>query len=100
MGRLGREFQGGGGGAVTVRAIGSVGGGTMGQGIAITCGATGLDVALYEKTAERARASVEAIGESARPRHREVAPHRVREEGDPGPGAHGRRPRGSRRPRS
>ena len=49
---------------MTVRAIGLVGGGTMGQGIAITCGAAGLDVILYEKTAEHARASVEAIGES------------------------------------
>jgi len=29
---------------VTVRAVGLVGGGTMGQGIAVTCAAAGLDV--------------------------------------------------------
>jgi 3-hydroxybutyryl-CoA dehydrogenase len=49
---------------VTIRTVGLVGGGTMGQGIAITCGAAGLDVLLYEKTPEQARASVEAIAES------------------------------------
>jgi 3-hydroxybutyryl-CoA dehydrogenase len=48
---------------MTVRAVGLVGGGTMGQGIAIACGAAGLDVLLYEKSGEQARASVEAIGE-------------------------------------
>jgi 3-hydroxybutyryl-CoA dehydrogenase len=49
---------------VTIRAVGLVGGGTMGQGIAITCGAAGLDVILYEKTPEQARASVDGIGEA------------------------------------
>jgi 3-hydroxybutyryl-CoA dehydrogenase len=49
---------------VTIRAVGLVGGGTMGQGIAIACGAAGLDVLLYEKTPEHARASVGGIAES------------------------------------
>jgi 3-hydroxybutyryl-CoA dehydrogenase len=49
---------------VTIRAVGLVGGGTMGQGIAITCGAAGLDVILYEKTPAEARASVDGIGEA------------------------------------
>ncbi len=50
------------GGAVTIRAVGLVGGGTMGQGIAITCAAAGLDVLLLEKSADLARQSVEEIG--------------------------------------
>jgi 3-hydroxybutyryl-CoA dehydrogenase len=49
---------------VTIRTVGLVGGGTMGQGIAIACGSAGLDVILYERTPEQARASVDAIGES------------------------------------
>jgi 3-hydroxybutyryl-CoA dehydrogenase len=49
---------------VSVRAVGLVGGGTMGQGIAIACGAAGLDVLLHEKTKEHAKASVDAIAES------------------------------------
>jgi 3-hydroxybutyryl-CoA dehydrogenase len=49
---------------VTIRAVGLVGGGTMGQGIAITCGSAGLDVILYERTPDAARASIDAIGEA------------------------------------
>ena len=49
---------------MSVRAVGLVGGGTMGQGIAIACGAAGLDVLLYEKTPEHAKASVDGIAES------------------------------------
>jgi 3-hydroxybutyryl-CoA dehydrogenase len=49
---------------VTIRAVGLVGGGTMGQGIAIACGAAGLDVLLYERTPEHAKASVGGIAES------------------------------------
>jgi 3-hydroxybutyryl-CoA dehydrogenase len=47
---------------MTVRTVGLVGGGTMGQGIAIACAASGLDVLLREKTPELARQSVEEIG--------------------------------------
>ncbi len=47
---------------MTIRTVGLVGGGTMGQGIAITCAASGLDVLLLEKTPELARQSVEEIG--------------------------------------
>ena len=47
---------------MTIRTVGLVGGGTMGQGIAITCGASGLDVLLLEKTPELVRQSVEEIG--------------------------------------
>jgi 3-hydroxybutyryl-CoA dehydrogenase len=49
---------------VSVRTVGLVGGGTMGQGIAIACGAAGLDVLLYERTQAQAQASVEGIAES------------------------------------
>ena len=49
---------------MSVRAVGLVGGGTMGQGIAIACGAAGLDVLLYEKTPDHAKASVDGIAES------------------------------------
>lgn len=41
--------------------MGIVGGGTMGQGIAITCGAAGLDVLLREKTPALAAQSVAEI---------------------------------------
>jgi len=49
---------------VTVRTVGLVGGGTMGQGIAITCAAAGLDVLLLEKTAELAGRSLSEIGQT------------------------------------
>jgi len=49
---------------VTVRTVGLVGGGTMGQGIAITCGSAGLDVLLHERTPEEGRASLEGIADS------------------------------------
>jgi 3-hydroxybutyryl-CoA dehydrogenase len=48
---------------VSVRTVGVVGGGTMGQGIAITCAAAGLDVLLREQTPElglRALAEIDA----------------------------------------
>ncbi len=47
---------------MTIRTVGLVGGGTMGQGIAITCAASGLDVLLREKTPDLARESMEEIG--------------------------------------
>jgi len=49
---------------VTVRTVGLVGGGTMGQGIAITSASAGLDVLLLEKSPELARGSVDEIGEA------------------------------------
>jgi 3-hydroxybutyryl-CoA dehydrogenase len=42
--------------------VGVVGGGTMGQGIAITCAAAGLDVLLRERSPELAARSLEEIG--------------------------------------
>jgi 3-hydroxybutyryl-CoA dehydrogenase len=47
---------------VSVRTVGLVGGGTMGQGIAVTCAAAGLDVLLRERTAETATRALEEIG--------------------------------------
>ena len=47
---------------MTIRTVGLVGGGTMGQGIAITCAAAGLDVLLREKSPELARESMDGIG--------------------------------------
>jgi 3-hydroxybutyryl-CoA dehydrogenase len=49
---------------VTIRAVGIVGGGTMGQGIAITCAAAGLDVLLCEKSAELAARSLAELGDA------------------------------------
>jgi 3-hydroxybutyryl-CoA dehydrogenase len=49
---------------LTVRTVGLVGGGTMGQGIAITCAAAGLDVLLLEKSADLGRRSVSEIGQA------------------------------------
>ncbi len=48
---------------MTIRAVGVVGGGTMGQGIAITCAAAGLDVLLCEKSAALAARALAEIGE-------------------------------------
>jgi 3-hydroxybutyryl-CoA dehydrogenase len=48
---------------VTIRAVGIVGGGTMGQGIAIACAAAGLNVLLCEKSAELAARALAEIGE-------------------------------------
>ena len=48
---------------MNVRCVGIVGGGTMGQGIAISCAAAGLDVLLCDKElalAERAKAEIAA----------------------------------------
>lgn len=41
--------------------VGVVGGGTMGQGVAITCAAAGLDVLLRERSPEQAARSVQEI---------------------------------------
>jgi 3-hydroxybutyryl-CoA dehydrogenase len=46
---------------VTHRTVGIVGGGTMGQGLAITCAAAGLDVLLRERSPEEAAHSVQEI---------------------------------------
>ena len=48
---------------MNVRAVGLVGGGTMGQGIAITCAAAGLDVLLRERSPQAARAALDGIAE-------------------------------------
>src|SRR5262249_14264889 len=45
-----RAARGRGAAALTVRTVGIVGAGDMGQGIAITCAASGLDVLLKERT--------------------------------------------------
>jgi 3-hydroxybutyryl-CoA dehydrogenase len=47
---------------MNVRTVGLVGGGTMGQGIAITCASAGLDVLLRERTPDLAERSLEEIG--------------------------------------
>jgi 3-hydroxybutyryl-CoA dehydrogenase len=48
---------------VSLRTVGVVGGGTMGQGIAVTCASVGLDVLLRERTSElAARAILEIAG--------------------------------------
>jgi len=49
---------------VSVRTVGLVGGGTMGQGIAITCAASGLDVLMRERSTEMATQSVEEIAQT------------------------------------
>lgn len=46
---------------MTLRTVGIVGGGTMGQGVAITCAAAGLDVLLRERTPEMAARAVQEI---------------------------------------
>lgn len=48
---------------MSIRKVGIVGGGTMGQGIAVTCAAAGLDVLLRERTPELGAHSVAAIAE-------------------------------------
>jgi 3-hydroxybutyryl-CoA dehydrogenase len=45
------------------RTIGIVGGGTMGQGIAITCASAGLDVLLRDRSAADAQRAVDEIGD-------------------------------------
>jgi 3-hydroxybutyryl-CoA dehydrogenase len=49
---------------VIIRVVGVVGGGTMGQGIAITCAAAGLDVLLHDRDHDLTAAGVLAIGET------------------------------------
>jgi len=48
---------------VTLRTVGIVGAGTMGQGIAIACGAAGLDVLVLERSPEAARQAMAGIVE-------------------------------------
>jgi len=47
---------------VSVRSVGIVGAGTMGQGVAIACGAAGLDVLLKDVSAEACERSLSEIG--------------------------------------
>ncbi len=49
---------------MTVRVVGIVGGGTMGQGIAIACAASGLDVLLHDRSPELTAAALECIAET------------------------------------
>ena len=49
---------------MNVRCVGIVGGGTMGQGIAITCAAAGLDVLLHDRTDELTATAIECVGEA------------------------------------
>ena len=49
---------------MNVRCVGIVGGGTMGQGIAITCAAAGLDVLLNDRSRELIAAAIESMGET------------------------------------
>ena len=46
-----------------IRCVGIVGAGTMGQGIAISCAASGLDVLLCERSPELLERALEGIGE-------------------------------------
>jgi 3-hydroxybutyryl-CoA dehydrogenase len=48
---------------VTIRNVGIVGGGSMGQGIAIACAAASLDVLLCEKSPQLSARALEEIGE-------------------------------------
>ena len=47
-----------------IRCVGIVGAGTMGQGIAISCAASGLDVLLCERSPELLARALEGIGEA------------------------------------
>lgn len=49
---------------MNIRCVGIVGGGTMGQGIAITCAAAGLDVLLHDRSRELTAEAIECIGET------------------------------------
>jgi 3-hydroxybutyryl-CoA dehydrogenase len=55
---------------MAIRTVGLVGGGTMGQGIAVTCAAAGLDVLLHEITPARGQ---EALAEIAAALDRDIA---------------------------
>ena len=48
---------------MTIRCVGIVGGGTMGQGIAISCALAGLDVLLCDKDLPHAEHAKAGIGE-------------------------------------
>jgi 3-hydroxybutyryl-CoA dehydrogenase len=63
---------------MTIRTVGVVGGGTMGQGIAISCANAGLDVLLCERTADLGK---EALGGIAETLDRDIAKWR-RTEGE------------------
>ena len=49
---------------MNVRTVGIVGAGTIGQGVAITCAAAGLDVLVLEKTPAHAQDALDAIAAS------------------------------------
>jgi 3-hydroxybutyryl-CoA dehydrogenase len=49
---------------VTVRAVGIVGAGTMGQGIAIACASSGLDVLLHDQSRALNAAAIECVAET------------------------------------
>lgn len=49
---------------MAIRTVGIVGGGTMGQGIAVACAGSGLDVLLVEKTPELGQEALAGIAEA------------------------------------
>ncbi len=49
---------------MAIRSVGIVGGGTMGQGIAVACASAGLDVLLVEKTPELGQEALAGIAEA------------------------------------
>lgn len=49
---------------VAISTVGVVGGGTMGQGISISCASAGVDVLLVDRTPELGQRSLVAIGET------------------------------------
>ncbi|HLA78124.1 MAG TPA: 3-hydroxyacyl-CoA dehydrogenase NAD-binding domain-containing protein [Vicinamibacteria bacterium] len=49
---------------MSISTVGIVGGGTMGQGIAIACATAGIDVLLYERTPELAQAALASVAAS------------------------------------
>lgn len=49
---------------MAIRTVGIVGGGTMGQGIAVACAGAGLDVLLVEKTPELGQEALAGIAEA------------------------------------
>jgi 3-hydroxybutyryl-CoA dehydrogenase len=49
---------------VSVRCVGIVGGGTMGQGVAVACAAVSLDVLLKDVSVEACAKSIEEIGQA------------------------------------
>lgn len=49
---------------MNVRCVGIVGGGTMGQGIAIACAAAGLDVLLHDRSDALTAEAIDCVGEA------------------------------------